>query len=90
MCGICPVRDECLQFAITTRQEYGIWGGFDVEERKNQRRYRVIYCNDCGRRFSWIPGIPTDRPPTFCSSHCRNESRKKSRRISHQRRKLAG
>ena len=32
-CGSCIVRQECLEFAINTRQEYGIWGGLNEEER---------------------------------------------------------
>jgi WhiB family redox-sensing transcriptional regulator len=38
-CG-CPVRDACLDFAITTNQEYGVWGGADEEERRSIRRQR--------------------------------------------------
>ncbi len=26
VCGACPVRQQCLEFAITTNQEYGVWG----------------------------------------------------------------
>lgn len=89
VCGSCPVREECLQFAITTHQEHGIWGGFDPDERKRQRRFRVIYCSDCGRRFTWIPGEPTDRPPRYCSAHCKNEARKKTRSDSRRRRLTA-
>jgi WhiB family redox-sensing transcriptional regulator len=38
VCGECPVRAECLDFAITTNQEYGIWGGTSEEERRVLRR----------------------------------------------------
>jgi WhiB family redox-sensing transcriptional regulator len=27
ICGTCPVRDDCLTFAVRTGQQYGIWGG---------------------------------------------------------------
>jgi WhiB family redox-sensing transcriptional regulator len=27
ICATCPVRDECLTFAVRTGQQYGIWGG---------------------------------------------------------------
>lgn len=33
-CEECPVRAECLQFAIVNREEYGIWGGLTVRERQ--------------------------------------------------------
>jgi WhiB family redox-sensing transcriptional regulator len=29
---------ECLDFAITTNQEYGVWGGTSEEERRVLRR----------------------------------------------------
>lgn len=38
VCMTCPVREECLSFAITTNQEYGIWGGTSEEERRVLRR----------------------------------------------------
>ena len=27
VCFSCPVQAECLAFAVTRREEYGIWGG---------------------------------------------------------------
>jgi WhiB family redox-sensing transcriptional regulator len=27
ICETCPVRDDCLTFAVRTGQQYGIWGG---------------------------------------------------------------
>jgi WhiB family transcriptional regulator, redox-sensing transcriptional regulator len=27
ICATCPVRDDCLTFAVRTGQHYGIWGG---------------------------------------------------------------
>lgn len=38
VCVECPVRQECLEYAITTNQEYGIWGGTSEEERRVLRR----------------------------------------------------
>ncbi len=38
VCGLCPVRQQCLEFAITTNQEYGVWGGHSEEERRVVRR----------------------------------------------------
>ncbi len=37
-CESCPVAQECLIFAVTTSQEYGVWGGLDEEERRDVRR----------------------------------------------------
>jgi WhiB family redox-sensing transcriptional regulator len=38
VCAGCPVAAECLEFAISTNQEYGIWGGTSEEERRVLRR----------------------------------------------------
>jgi WhiB family redox-sensing transcriptional regulator len=38
VCVGCPVRQACLEFAITTNQEYGVWGGHSEEERRVIRR----------------------------------------------------
>jgi WhiB family redox-sensing transcriptional regulator len=34
VCVQCPVRRECLAFALRTHQTYGIWGGMTEEERR--------------------------------------------------------
>jgi WhiB family transcriptional regulator, redox-sensing transcriptional regulator len=38
VCAGCPVRKDCLEFALDTSQEYGIWGGYDEDERRPLRR----------------------------------------------------
>ncbi|GAC1385180.1 MAG: hypothetical protein NVSMB4_12590 [Acidimicrobiales bacterium] len=38
VCTGCPVQTECLEFAITTNQEYGVWGGTSEDERRVLRR----------------------------------------------------
>lgn len=38
VCVRCPVRKECLRFALTTRQDHGIWGGLTEDERRILRR----------------------------------------------------
>jgi WhiB family redox-sensing transcriptional regulator len=40
VCSRCPVSMQCLEFALRTNQEYGIWGGRDEEERRVIRRMR--------------------------------------------------
>ncbi|MEU2487122.1 WhiB family transcriptional regulator [Streptomyces sp. NPDC012617] len=32
-CQRCPVRPECLGHALTFREDYGVWGGLDEDER---------------------------------------------------------
>jgi WhiB family redox-sensing transcriptional regulator len=34
ICACCPVRRDCLAFALRTGQAHGIWGGLTEEERR--------------------------------------------------------
>ena len=34
ICRPCPVRQECLDYAIRIREAHGIWGGLSEAERK--------------------------------------------------------
>jgi WhiB family redox-sensing transcriptional regulator len=38
VCDECPVRVECLDYALATNQDSGIWGGLDEEQRRSIRR----------------------------------------------------
>ena len=40
VCGRCPVRVECLDWAIAHDQRFGVWGGLTVSERMQLRRQR--------------------------------------------------
>lgn len=36
-CKACPVRMDCLLYALTTSQRHGIWGGMTESERRRPR-----------------------------------------------------
>ena len=38
VCQECESRQPCLEFALTTNQDSGIWGGTSEEERRKLRR----------------------------------------------------
>ncbi|HEY1823986.1 MAG TPA: WhiB family transcriptional regulator [Trebonia sp.] len=40
VCAGCPVRQQCLDFAMRTREPAGIWGGTTPEERVKELRAR--------------------------------------------------
>ena len=40
ICAGCAVRRECLEFALSHDQIYGIWGGTTIEDRRRVRRRR--------------------------------------------------
>ncbi len=40
ICGECPVRETCLEHAITRREKIGVWGGLTERERRRLIRQR--------------------------------------------------
>jgi WhiB family redox-sensing transcriptional regulator len=40
ICGGCPVKQQCLDFAMRTREQAGIWGGTTPEDRLRVLRTR--------------------------------------------------
>lgn len=41
VCAGCPVRTPCLDWALATGQEIGVWGGTAAEERRALRLQRA-------------------------------------------------
>jgi WhiB family transcriptional regulator, redox-sensing transcriptional regulator len=41
VCGQCAVMQECLDYALDTNQDSGIWGGLSEDERRTIRRQRA-------------------------------------------------
>jgi WhiB family redox-sensing transcriptional regulator len=67
MCFTCPVRSECLQWALEHRQIWGIWGGRD--EVDIRRTLSVSYNGEETRRRRF-PNCPycTARPSKLSTS----------------------
>ncbi len=40
VCQSCPVRTQCLNFALDSPEKDGVWGGISAEERRRMRRRR--------------------------------------------------
>ena len=40
VCAGCPVRAECLEFALASDERFGIWGGLSERERRRVRLQR--------------------------------------------------
>ncbi|HEU4544474.1 MAG TPA: WhiB family transcriptional regulator [Jiangellaceae bacterium] len=64
ICQGCTIREQCLSWAITHAETWGVWGGMTTDERNN----RNGQCRTC----------PTPIPPrsraTYCDG-CRNKAR---------------
>lgn len=41
-CRRCPAIERCLQWALDTGEEYGVWGGLSEKERRRIRRRRAV------------------------------------------------
>ena len=42
VCRGCVVREECLEFALSNGEKFGIWGGMSERERRRIRRARAL------------------------------------------------
>lgn len=40
LCAVCPVSELCLDYAVTAGEQFGIWGGVGVRDRRRLRRAR--------------------------------------------------
>ena len=42
ICGECPVKEQCREYALTYRIEHGVWGGTSERERRRILRDRRL------------------------------------------------
>ncbi len=54
-CAKCFVQAECLDWALTTNERFGIWGG--LSERERRAINATTACPDCGDTFTTIHGV---------------------------------
>jgi WhiB family transcriptional regulator, redox-sensing transcriptional regulator len=38
ICSACAVQEDCLQYALESNQESGVWGGYAEDERRRLRK----------------------------------------------------
>lgn len=41
VCADCPVRTDCLDYALTNYEQHGVWGGTSLKQRAAMRRERT-------------------------------------------------
>lgn len=73
ICGLCDVRDECLQYALENDERFGIWGGHSERERramkkKQPRPLKAGNCANCGTEYLMAKHGPARQ---YCSQSCR-------------------
>lgn len=42
ICAQCPVREQCLEYALTYHIDHGVWGGASERERRRILRSRRL------------------------------------------------
>lgn len=45
ICRTCEVREACLEYAIASNEQYGIWGGLTGKQRRQLKRVRRAVAN---------------------------------------------
>lgn len=56
VCAGCPVQRECLEFAVRTNQQFGIWGGLSRRERRRLRGHNVAPSRGQPPQFRLVQG----------------------------------
>jgi len=72
ICNQCPVRKDCLKWALDNKQLWGIWGGLDYKQIRNtlsvnwdgqEMRYkRFPLCPYCKAKTDKLKTATVDRP----------------------------
>ncbi len=62
ICDGCPVRRECLDFALSRPEKYGLYGGLSEDERASERRRRMRRASYGNRPDSRGDGTPVEDP----------------------------
>lgn len=56
VCARCPVRSQCLEYALSTHQLHGVWGGTGEDERRQLLTRRGIASRAARRRIPAAAG----------------------------------
>lgn len=90
VCEGCPVRAECLAFALEDEGP-GIWGGTSERERQKLRvgTERVRVCARCGDTFTYKRVPRAGQPRKYCGEVCVYWAMRASKEASKLRRLVA-
>ena len=82
VCAQCPVRVQCLDWALTWPERQGVWGGTSELDRRRMQRHRATSdgvwrrrCHDCGVLFTLSRVRDTARRCDACRAVARAESK---------------
>jgi WhiB family redox-sensing transcriptional regulator len=40
ICAVCPVKEHCLEYAVSEQIEHGVWGGMSERARRRLKSFR--------------------------------------------------
>lgn len=43
ICSNCPLVEACLRYALSNKEEHGVWGGMTAEERWKLRKRKAAH-----------------------------------------------
>lgn len=58
ICGTCPVKEPCLEYALRQRVDHGVWGG--ASERQRRRILKARRQEAAAARFNASQASQTD------------------------------
>ncbi len=58
LCSKCPVKRECLAYALLNGEDYGVWGETNAEERRRMRTIGSVVDGFEGRQLQILNGAP--------------------------------
>jgi len=58
MCGLCPVRLECLAYALDHDERFGIWGGLSERDRRKVKRSDLLTLIDSNTQENLMNDLP--------------------------------
>lgn len=73
VCGTCPVKLDCLEYAMHERETEGMWGGLTPLEREKVAKTRTPKqhrCTACGCDY-----VPVSYMQKNCSPRCSRRAR---------------
>lgn len=68
ICAGCPVKDQCLEAALTDNERFGIWGGYTERERRRIKRKRRTDARAAEARRIPRSDQPLKREPAACGT----------------------
>lgn len=91
ICATCPVKQQCLDFALESGEQHGVWGGTSERQRRRMRAklpgFRAVKpVAECGTQAGAYRHYARHEP---CCDACREARRDADRRRRYGTRAIA-